>query len=132
MLTAGLDITSFGGSGEDPTSDSRGESETLRRGYPGRKISYRDVSDDPAFWGKFRFFGSSMFEVINLRGDRVSDTTVFINLRVRWQDLRKEFLEGENNLNIAVVVGLGVVAILFLVLEIFAFFFGRAHLRGAL
>jgi serine phosphatase RsbU (regulator of sigma subunit) len=130
VLTAGLDITSFGGSGEDPTSDSRGESETLRRGYPGRKISYRDVSDDPAFWGKFRFFGSSMFEVINLRGDRVSETTVFINLRVRWQDLRKEFLEGENNINVAVVVSLGVVATLFLILEIFAFMFGLRITEG--
>lgn len=130
VLTAGLDITSFSGSGEDQTSDSRGDSETLRRGYPGRKISYRDVSDDPAFWGKFRFFGSSMFEVINLRGDRVSDTTVFINLRVRWQDLRKEFLEGENNINVAVVVSLGVVATLFLILEIFAFMFGLRITEG--
>jgi sigma-B regulation protein RsbU (phosphoserine phosphatase) len=71
-----------------------------------------------------------MFEVINLRGDRVSDTTVFINLRVRWQDLRKEFLEGENNINVAVVVSLGVVATLFLILEIFAFMFGLRITEG--
>ena len=68
--------------------------------------------------------------MLRFREGRVDDTSIFVTLRVGWTDLRSEFLEGEDNLNVAVVIALGVVAFLFLVIEIFALFFGVRITEG--
>lgn len=130
FLKAGLDFSSIGSRRDEGKLLPGRPTEEVRRGFPGRKISYRDVSDDPAYWDKFRYFGGTLFGVTTMRGDRLNHTSVFINLRVRWHDLRKEFLEGEDNINLAVVISLGVVASLFLILEIFALFFGIRITEG--
>lgn len=130
FLKAGLDFTTIGQNRNNEDGEDVVASEGLRRGYPGRKVSYRDVSDDPAYWDKFRYFGGTLFGVTTLRGDHLNNTALFINLRVRWHDLRKEFVEGEDNVNLAVVISLGVVAALFLILEIFALFFGIRITEG--
>jgi sigma-B regulation protein RsbU (phosphoserine phosphatase) len=92
--------------------------------YPGLEVSYRDVSQEDDYWKDFLLFGVTLFEVKRFDGKKLESKSLIINLRVGWQDLKAEFFEGETNLNIAVVVGLAVVAFLFLVLEIFALFFG--------
>jgi serine phosphatase RsbU (regulator of sigma subunit) len=127
VLKAGLDFSSLGpGRGnQDEGEDEQGAAE-LEQGFAGRKVTYRDVSDDPDYWASLRYFGGTPFKVTAQSGDGLYQRRVFINLRVRWHDLRTEFLESENreNINLAVVISLGVVAGLFLILEVFALFFG--------
>ncbi|MBE0566175.1 MAG: SpoIIE family protein phosphatase, partial [Krumholzibacteria bacterium] len=92
--------------------------------FTGRRAMYRDVTGDATFWSDWRYFGGTLLEVMRHREGRLDGTSLFLTLRTGWSDLRGEFLEGENNLNVAVVIALAVVAFLFLVIEIFALFFG--------
>ena len=124
LLKVGIDISPTGSSvaGDDLVIGDASEEDL--RSFSGLEVTYRDVSEDKEYWSRFFFFGGTLFEVNRYDGEKLDTKTLFINLRVGWQDLKTEFLEGDSNLNIAVVVALGVVAFLFLVLEIFAFFFG--------
>ena len=124
MLKAGIHITSL--RVEDAEGETRISSpdEADVQRFPGRKVIYRDVSDEPGFWNELMYFGGTLFRMTTVKDRELDTVTVFINLRAGWQDLKSEFLEGEDNLNIAVVVALGLVAGLFLILEIFALFFG--------
>ena len=127
LLMVGIDIAPAGqnmsGDGNLVIGEGDEEDEELQS-YPGMEISYRDVSQEEDYWKDFLLFGVTLFEVNRFDGNKLESKSLIINLRVGWQDLKAEFFEGETNLNIAVVVGLAVVAFLFLVLEIFAFFFG--------
>ncbi|RKZ20125.1 hypothetical protein DRQ50_00405 [bacterium] len=132
VLRAGVSLQSLGTDGD--SEDEEAAQDRLRpdqrRGsgfddaYPGRKVVYRDVSGDPSFWQDMRYFGGTLLGVYRLTHDGFTSTSLFINLKVGWTDLRGEFLEGENNVNVAVVIALGLVAALFLIIEVFALFFG--------
>ena len=125
LLKAGVDISSAGSSRNEDGNLVIGQaSEEDRRSFSGLEVTYRDVSEDKDYWNRFFFFGGTLFEVNRYDEHELDSKTLFINLRVGWQDLKTEFIEGDSNLNIAVVVALALVAFLFLVLEVFAFFFG--------
>ncbi len=129
LLKVGIDISPASASrseDDEPVTgdDTEEATEEDRKIFPGLEVSYRDVSQDKDYWKGFSLFGVTLFEVNRYDQQELDSTSLIINLRVGWQDLKSEFLEGDSNLNIAVVVGLAVVAFLFLVLEIFAFFFG--------
>ena len=125
LLKVGIDISPSGSSRNNDGDIVLGSaSEEDRRSFPGLEVTYRDVSGDLNYWSRIRFFGGTLFDVNRFDGEELKAKTLFINLRVGWQDLKTEFLEGDSNLNIAVVVALSVVAFLFLILEVFAFFFG--------
>jgi serine phosphatase RsbU (regulator of sigma subunit) len=124
LLKVGIDISPTGSSMAGDELIIGDASEEDLRSFSGLEVTYRDVSEDKEYWSRFFFFGGTLFEVNRYDGEKLDTKTLFINLRVGWQDLKTEFLEGDSNLNIAVVVALGVVAFLFLVLEVFAFFFG--------
>jgi len=125
LLKVGIDISPVGASRSEDGDLVIGQAtEEDRESFSGLEVSYRDVSQDKEYWSRFFFFGGTLFEVNRFDGEELDSKTLFINLRVGWQDLKTEFLEGDSNLNIAVVVALGVVAFLFLVLEVFALFFG--------
>ncbi len=125
LLKVGIDISPTGSSRKkDGELIIVGANEEDRRSFSGLEVSYRDVSEDKGYWNRFFFFGGTLFEVNRYDGEKLDSKTLFINLRVGWQDLKTEFLEGDSNLNIAVVAALAMVAFLFLVLEVFALFFG--------
>ncbi len=124
MIKAGINITSLRIDNDDDGAMVYSAFEGEVQRFPGRKVIYRDVSDDPGFWNELIYFGGTLFRMTSIADRELETVTVFINLRAGWQDMRAEFFEGEDNLNIAVVVALGVVASLFLILEIFALFFG--------
>ena len=125
LLKVGIDISLAGSSRSGDGELVIGQAtEEDRKSFSGLEVSYRDVSQDKEYWSRFFFFGGTLFEVNRYEEQELDSKTLFINLRVGWQDLKTEFLEGDSNLNIAVVVALGVVAFLFLVLEVFALFFG--------
>ena len=128
MLRAGVSLQSLGFDAEDVEDEAAREAlrtvPGFRDDYPGRKVVYRDVSGDPTYWDDIRYFGGTLLSVHRLTHDRFTTTDLFVNLKVGWVDLRGEFLEGEDNVNVAVVIALGLVAVLFLVIEIFALFFG--------
>lgn len=130
QLRAGVVLTSLG-TDSDGTNVSIGTRDPVRTPvFSGRRVMHRDVTDDPSFWSDWRYFGGTLLEVLRHREGRVDDTSIFLTLRVGWTDLRSEFLEGEDNLNVAVVIALGLVAALFLVIEIFALFFGVRITEG--
>ena len=130
QLRAGLVLTALGAD-NDGANVNIGTRDPVRDPvFGGRRVMHRDVTDDPSFWSDWRYFGGSLLEVLRHREGRVDDTSIFLTLRVGWTDLRSEFLEGEDNLNVAVVIALGLVAALFLVIEIFALFFGVRITEG--
>ena len=125
LLKVGIDISPAGSSRRNEDELVIGlTSEEDKLSFSGLEVTYRDVSEDKDYWNRFFFFGGTLFEVNRYDEQKLGSKTLFINLRVGWQDLKTEFIEGDSNLNIAVVVALAVVAFMFLVLEIFAFFFG--------
>ena len=88
-------------------------------------ISYRDTSGTGnGFWNRYLFFGGTFRDVIGLEQGEVGERTLFIQLRVGWQDLSGEFLTGGSNVNRIVVAVLLAAVFLWLVIEIFAVFFG--------
>ncbi len=93
-------------------------------GFPGVQVSYRSTDGGDGFWSRWVYFGGAVLQVFELLDDRVATNSYFAQLLVGPSDLRAEFLEGESNVNIVVVIGLGIVAFLFLVIEVFALFFG--------
>lgn len=124
LLKAGIDIS--------PAESSKNDDGELvigrpvdkdRLSFPGLEVIYRDVSGDREFWSRVFFFGGTLFVVDYFDGEDLGPKKLFINLRVGWQDLKAEFLEGDSDVNQAVVAALAVVAFMFLVLEVFAFFF---------
>jgi len=126
ILKAGLDISATTTGTDDKELVISTSTDSLESGdFAGLNISYRDSVDAmPAFWNKYLYFGGSLQTVLIPRKNMIGKTTLFIQLRVGWHDLTEEFLTGKANLNILVIVGLGVAALLFLVVEIFAVFFG--------
>ena len=85
---------------------------------------YRDPATTGGFFRDILFFGGTLLTVGELRGDRVRDHAVFVRLRVGAADLKADFVQGDSNLNVAIVIALCLVAVLFLVIEGFALFFG--------
>ena len=129
VLKAGIFLPSVGGFNvgfEDGAQEEENGATILPGSFRARKVAYRDVTDDPAYWDKLRYFGVALFPVIRLNGSALEESQVFLNLRVRWYDLQKEFFDSEDreNINKLVVVLVLVLAGMFLIIELFALFFG--------
>lgn len=108
--------------------DSTGVARSQR--FPGLEASYRDPAATGGFFADGLFFGGTFLSLGELRDGRLDEFSVFMRLRVGLADLKADFIEGESNLNVAVVVALAVVAFLFLVIEGFALFFGLRITEG--
>jgi serine phosphatase RsbU (regulator of sigma subunit) len=124
LLKAGLHITSVGAEATNGSVEISSPTDEDRERFPGKKVVYRDVSGEKHYWSDFFFFGGTLFEMSMVEDRELHGKTVFLSLRAGWPDLKAEFLEGENNLNIAVMAVLSIFAALFLIIEIFALFFG--------
>ncbi len=124
MLKAGVEITSLDGLaiGAGIAIDTGDDSDASK--YKARKTCYRDISNDPTIWSKWRSFGLALFPLHQDVDGEIEKGNLFINLAVGWPDFKTEFLDGENNLNLFSVIVLILVAVLFLTIEVFAFFFG--------
>ncbi len=124
LLKTGVEITGLdamvGGKGIQIGSGDAEENPN----YPSRKVCYRDVGNEASFWNRWRSFGIALFPIHQENDGEIENGHLLVNLAVGWPDLKTEFLDGENNLNLVAVVLLGIVAFLFLTIEVFAFFFG--------
>lgn len=131
QLRAGVRLHRMGARSRDGELVIGPESATDPSVFSGRRAMYRDVGTDATFWADWRYYGGSLIEVRRFAGgDVLDDVSLLLTLRVGPPDLRAEFFEGDDNLNVAVVITLGLVAFLFLVIEIFAFFFGVRITEG--
>ncbi len=101
---------------------SRDTTESLGLGK--LEASYRDPATTGGYFGDAMYFGGTFLSLGELRGGHVESRGIFMRLRVGAADLKSDFIQGESNVNVAVVVGLALVAFLFLVIEGFALFFG--------
>ena len=124
LLKTGVRLTNNVGRQRDGELVIGDGDDVAQQGFTGLQASYRDVSDDPAFWDKFRYFGGTFVGVLVMGEREVDGRSLFIKLQVRWEDLKNEFISGEDNLNAVVVVALALMAGLFLAIEVFALFFG--------
>lgn len=100
------------------------EAQTTGRRLAGIEASYRDPATTGGWFPEGLFFGGTFLSLGELRDGRLREHGAFLRLRVGAADLKADFFEGESNLNVAIVVGLCVVAFLFLIIEGFAVFFG--------
>jgi serine phosphatase RsbU (regulator of sigma subunit) len=124
LLKVGIELTEIGLFMSNSSINIGSDDSPEGAKYVGQKACYRDTGGDPTFWNPWRSFGVSFFPVIQLEPEGLDEGQLLLNLGVGWADLKTEFLEGENNLNIVWVIMLAVVAFLFLTIEMFAFFFG--------
>jgi serine phosphatase RsbU (regulator of sigma subunit) len=104
--------------------------ETSGRHFAGVDACYRDPATTGGFFRDILFFGGTLLTAGELRGDRVHDYAAFVRLRVGAADLKADFVQGDSNLNVAIVIVLGLVAVMFLVIECFALFFGVRITEG--
>lgn len=88
------------------------------------EASYRDPAKTGGYFGDAMYFGGTFLGLGELRGEHIESRGIFMRLRVGTADLKADFIQGESNVNVAVVVALCLVAFLFLVIEGFALFFG--------
>lgn len=93
-------------------------------------VSHRDISGDSTFWHPLRSFGVAFFPVMSLDEDGLGESNILLNLGIGWGDMKAEFLEGENNLNVVAVVIIVLISCLFFVIELFAVFFGVRITEG--
>jgi len=99
--------------------------------FPGLKASYRDTADTvDNIMANSMLFGGGFREFLVLNKGEIVESTVFIRLRVGWLDIKSEFMDGSMNLNMLVVAGLALAAFLWLLIEIFAVFFGVRITEG--
>ncbi len=130
VIGAAIDISSISARQQDGNLVLGSATEDERKLFPGLKVSTRDIAPDSPFWDKTMFFGGTLFPVLEYHPDGIHQDMVFINLKVGWPEISADFFHGESNLNIAVVVVLGLLVVLFLVLELFAVFFGVRITEG--
>ncbi|MFT5784594.1 MAG: serine phosphatase RsbU (regulator of sigma subunit), partial [Candidatus Krumholzibacteriia bacterium] len=92
------------------------------------RVSYDDPDGDEK--PHRIMFGATFREMLYLEygdegeQDKVQPTTIFMQLRLGWSDLNADFVESGSELNILIIVGIGLAAFLFLIIESFAIFFG--------
>ncbi len=130
LVKAGVELTAVDGfvSGAGINFNS-GEKEYVPT-YKGYAVSYRDISEEASFWHPWRSFGVAFFPLISLKDDELSGQSLLLNLGIGWADMKAEFLEGENNLNVVAVAIIVLLAGLFLIIELFALFFGMRITEG--
>ena len=124
LLKVGLDIMASGTQHSDGELVLSTPTAADLASFPGLEVSYRDVSGEKGYWDDFSFFGTTLVDVVRMKDESLDTKSLIFNLRVGWADLKTEFVEGDSNLNILVVVVLGLLVFTFLVLEVFALFFG--------
>ncbi len=130
ILGAAIEISSIDARREGDNLVLNKASEEDRKLFPGLKVSARDIAPDSPFWDRFVFFGGTLFPLLKYQNGGLDQDMVFINLKVGWPEISADFFEGDRNINIAVVVVLGLLVFLFLVLELFAVFFGVRITEG--
>ncbi len=130
VLGAAIDISSIDVEQDEDGLTVSAPSEEDRKLFPGLKVSSRDIDPGSPFWNRFSYFGGTLFPLLKYRDKGLEPGNVFINLKVGWPELKADFVEGDQNINLAVVVVLGLLVFLFLVLEMFAIFFGVRITEG--
>ncbi|MCB1183798.1 PP2C family protein-serine/threonine phosphatase [bacterium] len=94
-------------------------------------VSYRDAAPGSRlFWNKYLYFGASLLEFATVRGETIGERNIFVQLRVGWPDLTGEFFGDTSKLNVLVAVALGLFGFLWLVVVVFAVFFGVRITEG--
>jgi serine phosphatase RsbU (regulator of sigma subunit) len=91
------------------------------RGYYPLTTGKADSTD---LWHRPLNFGASMLAVIRFEPQGWTRESVILALKVRLVDLAGEFIRGENVFNRVVLVGLGILALLFLFVQVVALFLG--------
>ena len=111
--------------------NSRGDVPELNLDLRGRYTEAVPDSVSVPFLQRPLGFGGSMVEVLRLVDGRFEPGTVLLHLSVCPDDLAREFLRGDvNEFNNVVLVGLAVVAGLFLAVVALALFFGVRITNG--
>lgn len=130
MVKAGIQVTRVGAdANEGGVRFSSGEGAEFHA-FSGRRAMYRDVGPEDNFWATWRYFGGGLLPINHISRGVLDGSSLVLNLRVSWEDLRGEYLSGDNNLNVVALAVLSVLAFLFLTIEVFAFFFGVRITEG--
>ena len=131
LLGAGQDdqvSISFGGG--DTGSIPIGEGEGRLRARPAGLREAPEVAGGTPWNQRWYVFGGATFGVYDLEAASLDDTNAMLNLRTRPVDLFALLTEESNEINRYVGIGLLVVAILFLMLEAMALYFGLRIVGG--
>ncbi len=124
ILRVGIALTGEGRQDTDGDISFGNRDSTGNRGMGKLDASYRDPATTGGYFGDAMYFGGTFLSMGELKGGRVESGGIFMRLRVGAADLKADFIQGESNVNVAVVGALALVAFLFLVIEGFALFFG--------
>jgi len=128
-LKTGLEINASGilTSGNNVVISTDNDLDSVEHLHP-RSVSYSSVDDQ--YPSPRIMFGATLREMFYLKlgeGSQlnsVSTTTIFMQLRLGWSDLKADFLESGSEMNIVILIGIGLAALLFIIIEAFAIFFG--------
>lgn len=124
ILRVGIALTGEGRQDTDGDISFGSRDTTGNLGMGKIEASYRDPATTGGYFGDAMYFGGTFLSLGELKGGRVESRGIFMRLRVGTADLKADFIQGESNVNVAVVAALALVAFLFLVIEGFALFFG--------
>lgn len=124
ILRVGIALTGEGRQDTDGDISFGSRDSTANLGMGKLDASYRDPATTGGYFGDAMYFGGTFLSMGELKGGRLESGGIFMRLRVGAADLKADFIQGESNVNVAVVGALALVALLFLVIEGFALFFG--------
>ncbi len=98
--------------------------------FPGIQYYFRNDENIQDFWDKYFYFGGGILNVAGYSDSGWSNYPLVMQVRVSYQDLLDDFVGNEEDLNIGIVIGFGALAVLFLIIEIFALFFSVRITEG--
>jgi serine phosphatase RsbU (regulator of sigma subunit) len=120
--------------GEESAESIAARSDTTRREIhiQGRHGGVATADSSAGLWQRAIGFGGGMLQTLRLSERGLERDTIFYHLHIRLAGLAKEFTGQELIFNQAILLGLAVIAGLFLILEGFALFFGVRITAGIL
>lgn len=130
LLKAGVSLSAVDVEETESSTQIGPADDEQRERFGGSRAMYREVEDAEWFWREAHFFGATLWNVSTVQDDMLDSDSIFISLRADWQDLRSEFMVGESKVNAGVLGALIAFAVLLLIIEIFAVFFGARIAEG--
>lgn len=117
VIRADAQVRDFSGGSVVEVAGPDGAAEPLQGRYRSEPSAARGWLQRP------RFFGTTMLETVGLNDRNLSRGHLWLTLETSFEDLSREFASREAVFNVALLISLGVVAVLLLLTSLTAFIF---------
>ena len=105
-------------------SGDQAKKEIFGKYIPEKKDRPSETKSSPSFWRRPLYFGMTHMNVVSFQSGKFEEMKILLLLEASLSDIFNELLSERNPLSQAVMIILFTLAVMLLILESFAFFFG--------